>query len=90
MTSLAIGTITLLALIGFCHIHAVQLRRLEARIKTLEDATPKRLPYKAADEVLDAMAALTKELAEQNYHRDLIENAIGHLHNVMATGTKRE
>lgn len=94
MTTIAlIAIICLLALACLFLLHRDYCRtiaNLEARIAKLELIAPKRIPYKAADELLDAMAALTKEMAEQDFHRDLIMNAAGHITNALATGTKRE
>lgn len=65
-------------------------RDLKHRVEALEQANAQRLPYRAADEILDAIAALVKDEAEQDFHRELIRNAAGHLQNALKVGTKRE
>lgn len=65
-------------------------RNLEERIKKLEEANSQRLPYRSFEELLDAMAALDKELEERSFYNSLLENAKGHIANAMKVGTKRE
>jgi hypothetical protein len=67
-----------------------QISDLTKRIRDLETANRQRLPYRSYEEILNAMAALDKELSERNFYTSLIENAKGHLANAMKAGTKRE
>jgi len=46
--------------------------------------------YGITSEIMHAMAALNKELAERKFDNDLIENAMGHMTNALSAGTKRE
>lgn|GEM_PF-2986585 len=62
----------------------------EDRMKKLEEANRKRMPYEAFEQILDARAALNKEKEEFQFFVSLIENAEAHLDKAMATGTKRE
>jgi hypothetical protein len=67
-----------------------RLTALERQIASLEAANRQRLPYRAMEEMLDAMAALDKEKTEMEFHVSLIDNAIGHMTNAMRTGTSKE
>ena len=68
----------------------IRLNDIETRMHKLETANRQRLPYRAMEEMLDAMAALDKEKTEMEFHVSLIDNAIGHMTNAMKTGTTRE
>ncbi len=63
---------------------------IETRMRELENANRKRMPYRAMEELLDAMAALDKEKSEMQFHVSLIDNARGHMMNAMKSGTVRE
>ena len=67
-----------------------QINNLTRRVNDLEQANLQRLPFRSYEEILNAMAALDKELEERNFYNSLIENAKGHLTNAMSAGTKRE
>ncbi len=54
---------------------------LAGRVAKLEQSTPKRLPYRTADEIEDAEAALIKFMREIDFDKSVIENALGHLQN---------
>ena len=90
--------ITIILLIAFCAIllfrdwqrQESRLREMEKRIQDLEAANRQRLPYKAFEEMLNAMAALDKEKSESEFRTSLIDNAIGHMANAMKVGTTRE
>lgn len=62
----------------------------EERIAKLEQAARLRMPHKAVEDILDAMAALDKEQTEMKFHLSLSENIKGHLINALSAGTKRE
>lgn len=70
--------------------HIQHVRNLESRLKALEDANKKRMPYQSQEELLDAMAAITLYLQERKIQDTFIENAAGHITNALAIGTKRE
>ncbi len=90
--------IIILVLIGICA--ALMLREwnrtdarltaIETQMRGLETANRQRLPYRAMEELLDAMAALDKEKQEMEFHVSLIDNAMGHMTNAMRTGTTKE
>lgn len=67
-----------------------RLGKIETRMHELEAANCKRMPYRAMEELLDAMAALDKEKSEMQFHVSLIDNARGHMMNAMKSGTVRE
>jgi hypothetical protein len=67
-----------------------RIQDMEKRVHDLEAASKQRLPYKAFEEMLDAMAALDKEKSEMEFHTSLIDNAMGHMANAMKVGTVRE
>jgi hypothetical protein len=67
-----------------------RIQDMEKRVTDLESASRQRLPYKAFEEMLDAMAALDKEKTEMEFHTSLIDNAMGHMANAMKVGTVRE
>lgn len=67
-----------------------KINALSGQIDKLEKANAMRLPYKSFEELLNAMAALDKEIYERNFQTSLLENATGHIANAMAIGTKRE
>lgn len=53
---------------------------LTRRVKELEQASDRRhLPYKVADEIEDATAAILKLEHEMQFRKELIENALNHL-----------
>ena len=67
-----------------------RIREMEKRVQDLESASRQRLPYRAFEEMLNAMAALDKEKSEMEFHTSLIDNAMGHMANAMRAGTVRE
>lgn len=73
----------------FRHIQA-DAKHLEKRVEKLEQSARQRMPFRSYDEILDAMAALDALEHEENFKRDLIQNAKAHLTNSMTVGTKRE
>lgn len=62
---------------------------LGKRMKKLEEASCKRLPFKAYDETLDAMAALDALEHAEDFRQILIQNAKAHLIKSMTVGTKK-
>jgi len=62
----------------------------EERMKKLEEANRKRMPYAAYEELLNAMAALDVHEREIDFEKSIMENAKAHLAKAMSTGTKRE
>lgn len=67
-----------------------QMAELTKRVRDLENANNKRLPHRAADELLDAMAVLDLEIEKQEIETERLKNIQAHITNAMATGTKRE
>lgn len=91
-------TIIVLALAIFCLYllsrewsrREKQIADLLKRVRDLEKANLQRLPYRSYEELLNAMAAIDKELGERSFYISLLENAKGHIANAMKAGTKRE
>lgn len=67
-----------------------KITELAKRVRDLENANNKRLPHRAADELLDAMAVLDLEIEKQEVEIERLKNIQAHITNAMATGTKRE
>ncbi len=65
------------------------LLKLEERMKKLEQANRKRMPWEALEKLLNARAALNREKEDRKIGIDLIENAESWIEEVMAEGTKR-
>ena len=55
------------------------LRNLRDRMKRMEENQAKHLPYKTADEIEDAIAALMRLEHELTFKRELLDNAFAHL-----------
>lgn len=70
--------------------HVKRMSELEKRLKALEDANRKRMPYQSQEELIDAMTAISFYLQERKIQDTFIENAAGHITNALAVGTKRE
>lgn len=70
--------------------HDRRMTQIEDRLHKVETASLQRLPYKSFEELLNAMAALDKEIEERKFQTSLLENAAGHITNAMSVGTKRE
>ncbi len=90
---IVIGLITVFAAVGAMHEYMGTKKKvdsLEERMKKLEAANRKRMPYEAFESILDARAALNKEKEEYQFFVSLIENAEAHLDKAMSAGTKRE
>jgi hypothetical protein len=75
--SIGIGAMSLIGVI----IYQAQV------IRNLKTAARTRLPYEAMNEILDARAAL---VLERDHKQLEVDNALGHLDNAQAVGTKRE
>lgn len=79
--------------LGFFHEYTSLKKKIsdiEARMKKLENAKAKRMPYEAVENILDARAALNREKEEFQFFVSLIENAEAHLDKAVTVGTKRE
>jgi hypothetical protein len=63
---------------------------IQIKMKNMEEANRKRMPYDAFDSLLDARAALNRFREENKFFDSLIENAEAHIDKAMATGTKRQ
>lgn len=66
------------------------IQELDARIKKLEQANPKRMPWEALEKLLNARAAINVAKEEHQVNVGILENAEAWIEQVMATGTKRE
>jgi hypothetical protein len=76
---LVIGILAALAA-GFAiaKIHS-WINGMQKRLEALEQAQAKHLPYRTADAIEDATAALNALQFELDFKRDLLDNAISHL-----------
>lgn len=63
---------------------------LEKRVARLEEAGRKRIPYGAADELLDAMAALDRLTMDVDVLSAIKENVRAHIINALQIGTKNK
>lgn len=63
---------------------------LDERMKKLEQANRKRMPWDALEKLENARAALNREKEEREFHLSLIANAEAWLDQVAAIGTKRD
>lgn len=63
---------------------------LTKRVRDLEQANMQRLPHRSLEELINAMAAIDKEIEERKFQTSLLENAAGHIANAMKAGTKRQ
>lgn len=63
---------------------------LQERVKKLEIASRKRMPYHSYDKALDAMAALDALEHAEDFRQTLIQNAKAHLIESLKVGTKEE
>lgn len=74
----------------------MRVRAQDARIQALEAVQKpaaavgnKRLPYEAADELLDAMAVLDAAREKRLIEVEYVDNVRAHLAKALETGTKR-
>jgi hypothetical protein len=58
------------------YFHLLEMRR---RIGKLEQDQAKHLPYRTADEIEDATAAILNMKFKLDFNQELIENALAHL-----------
>jgi len=63
--------------VGVMLQYILDLRR---RITDLEKASQKRLPYKSADEIENAIAAVLAINYELDVRKNMVDNALRHLH----------
>jgi len=66
------------------------IEKMDERIKTLEEANRKRMPWEALEKLEHAQAALDLEEFERELGLTRIKNAKEWLRRTMASGTKRE
>lgn len=69
---------------------SVAIQRLEERMKKIEQANRKRMPYDALEKLEHAQAALDLEEFEREIGLTRIKNAKEWLRMTLASGTKRE
>jgi hypothetical protein len=55
------------------------IKCLRDRIASLESAQAKHLPYKTAESIEDAEAAIIKAMREVHFNSELLENALSHM-----------
>jgi len=70
------------AAVHYAHLSSTLTARLaaaEMRITELEAAQAKHLPYRTAEEIESALAALWKVRNESEVRLDLIDNSISHM-----------
>lgn len=68
--------------VHYAHLSKTLTARLvaaEQRITELEEANARHLPYRTADEIENALAALWKVRNESEVRLDLIDNSIAHM-----------
>jgi hypothetical protein len=56
-----------------------EIKHLRDRISVLETAQVKHLPYKSAEAIEDATAALLIAKFKMDFNQDLLDNALAHL-----------
>jgi len=59
-------------------LHA-EIKCLRERVAKLEDAEAKHLPYRTADNIENAEAAIIKAIREVRFDNELLDNALAHL-----------
>jgi len=69
---------------------SLAIQALEERMKKLEQANRKRMPWEALEKLLNARAAINVAKEEHQINVGILENAESWIEQVMATGTKRE
>ena len=60
------------------HLQA-EITHLREQIASLEAAQAKHLPYRSAEEIENATAAILRMKFESDFHSDVIDNALAHL-----------
>ena len=78
MDTLIIAACTFVAGIGLSGL-GFYIKSLTNRIVRLEAAQAKHLPYRSADEIEDATAAILRIRHEAQFNLDLVDNAMAHL-----------
>ena len=56
-----------------------EIKHLRVRIAALEASQAKHLPYRTADEIEDATAAILRIKFEADFRQELVDNALAHL-----------
>jgi hypothetical protein len=69
---------------------SLAIQGLEERMKKLETANRKRMPWDALEKLLNARAAINIAKEEHQVNVNILENAESWIEQVMATGTNRE
>ena len=73
-------------LVGLYLDFRYRLKDMEKRLAKLEADLPKRLPYKTADAIEDAEAALIKFIREVEFNKSILDNALAHLQHARNPG----
>jgi hypothetical protein len=74
--------------LAYLRLTEKRLSGLEETIQDMQGAQAKHLPFKTADEIENATAALLKMKFESDFHSEMIENALGHLQ-IARNGNKK-
>lgn len=56
-----------------------EYQHMRERIVALEAAQAKHLPYRTAESIEDAEAAIVKAMCEVRFNNELLENALAHM-----------
>lgn len=56
-----------------------EIRHMRERITALEAAQARHLPYRTAESIEDAEAAIIKAMHEVRFNNELLENALAHM-----------
>ena len=79
LTLLSLAFIAGLIIGGGTHSLYSTIRRQNERIRKLEQAGARRLPYKSADEIENGIAALLYTMQDHELRGDMLQNALVHL-----------
>ena len=82
MASIALVTVLILAALAAgiaTGMTYVEIRHMRDRIAALESAQAKHLPYKSAEAIEDATAALLIAKFKMDFNQEILDNALAHL-----------
>jgi hypothetical protein len=65
-----------------------EIKNMRTRITALEAAQAKHLPYRTAEEIEDATAALLTAKYKMDLNQEFLDNALAHLQNARNGNTK--
>lgn len=67
-----------------------EFRHMRERIAALEASQARHLPYRTAESIEDAEAAIIKAMREVRFNNDLLENALAHMQSARNGNAKQE